>query len=561
MPGVQVADVALGRMLRAEVAKLKGHHVAQMLLDLSAFYDRAGIQHLAQHGITLGYPLPHLVLGLQAYAGARYLQSEGAVARAIWPDKGILPGCPQAPLMAKLVLWPVLLQLFPELEVEVWIDDIGFAAKGPDPDRVAERLLAAYRFIDEALKQEGLQLSAEKSGILVTDTVLAKCIKARRKTNEPQVYKVLKDLGLDATAGRCRRIATIRKRSAKGKLRYTKLVRLRVGDRACKVRVVKGGIHAVIAYGAEGLGLPPQRMKIPLAQTSLDALFAQEPKLEDPAVTATLRHLTTFHRLVHKWPTEMLPELEAAWERAWEKLSQAVHPWRVAYGPMQATLSYLVQMGWTAPKLFDWRKWRPNADEELRFSLRVTKWELEQFFRQDVVLDAQDRMRNSVDFPVEATEFDWTVSHRIRKTSTKLQKAALLAWHQGSVKYGKTSQLQQCPICAIPLTLRHVIWECQWINERTRALPVELQQRLQEPGLQELWLRGWIHAPELARRSHGQVSLTGTGAWAEFECIDHQPGYCYGLAVKLMGKDPRVHQIVVALVVVEETDQGKRQVV
>ena len=175
----------------------------------------------------------------------------------------------------------------------------------------------------------------------------------------------MKDLGLDATAGRCRRIPTIRKRSYKGKHRFSRLIRLKVGSRACKVRVIKGGIHSVIAYGAEGLGIPPQRMRafrMPLGQSmgwqkggSLDVIFEQHERLEDPQTTTILRHLVTFQRLYKRWPEDHMAELERAWEKAWQKLSNAEHPWRIAYGPMQATICYLIQMGWEASKLKDWQ--------------------------------------------------------------------------------------------------------------------------------------------------------------------------------------------------------------
>ena len=260
MPGVQVADVALTRMLKAEVHRFNGRHAGQMLLDLSAFYDRAQLLRLVQAGEALGYPLPHLCLGAQAYAGQRWLQGEGVISQGIWPKHGILPGCPQAPLMAKLNLWPVLqafVQQFPTVEIEVWIDDIGFAIAADNPEQVACVLLEAYRFIKRHLEQEGLVLSAEKSGVIVTDKLVDRAYQQQCAADEPQIHRVMKDLGLDATAGRCRRIPTIRKRSYKGKHRFSRLIRLKVGSRACKVRVIKGGIHSVIAYGAEGLGIPP----------------------------------------------------------------------------------------------------------------------------------------------------------------------------------------------------------------------------------------------------------------------------------------------------------------
>ena len=280
--------------------------------------------------------------------------------------KGILPRCPQAPLLAKLVLYPVLADFtraFPDADTEVWIDDIGYTIVGTDPQWVAQRAMLAYRRVAATIEREGL----EKSGFLTRDKEVEKWInQLTKKESEPKVNRVMKDLGIDATAGRCRRIPTVRKRLKKGKARHTKLLRLRVGSRACKIRVIKGSIHAVVAYGAEGLGVPPRKMRafrLPLAQTigwqkggSMDVIYCQNEKVEDPMTTTVIRHLLAVQRLVKQWPTEELGSLEKAWKEAWAKLEGSIHLWKVAYGPIQAAICYLIQMGWSAPTIWNWTK-------------------------------------------------------------------------------------------------------------------------------------------------------------------------------------------------------------
>ena len=322
----------------------------------------------------------------------------------------------------------------------------------------------------------------------------------------------------------------------------------------------------MVAYGAEGLRLPPQRMRafrLPLAQTigwqrggNLDTLFDQDPRMEDPSTTAIVRHLTTFQRLVHSWPLQLLADLEEAWEKGWQKLTQAVHPWRVAYGPMQATMCYLLQMGWQAPKLFDWRHYDEQGHMAWSFSLKVSKWELEGFFKKFLQSAAHQRMSSTVPFTVKPEPFDWTVSHRMRKGMTKLPHAALLAWHQGSLRHAQNCDMSMCPVCQQPLTLRHLLWECRWVNEKCRAIPEGLQEHFQDLQNEEIWLRGWVHLPPMPRRFYGAQSLEGSGAWAQLECIDHEEHYAYGIATSLVGKDKRTRQMVVAFAALVVTAQG-----
>ena len=379
--------------------------------------------------------------------------------------------------------------------------------------------MRAFRYIGQKIEEEGLVLSAEKSGILTTDKEVEKWIKSVRKEHEPQVCRVMKDLGIDATAGRCRRIPTVRKRLKKGQASYTKLLRLRVGSRACKIRLIKGSIHAVVAYGADGLGVPPQRMRayrMPLAQTigwqrggSLDVIYCQNDKVEDPMTTTMVRHLLAIQRLVKQWPEDKIHVLEEAWANAWEKLEGAIHPWKVAYGPLQASICYLMQMGWQAKTLWRWTKGDVNTGQYLNFGLNCSAWELEMFFKCEMEVQAESRLRRSLDCQVKQTAFDWTVLRKMMKEATALQKAALLAWHQGSLRTKDNSDMKECPVCKVELTAKHLIWQCKWINDRCRGLPDYLEVMMETDADQELWIRGWTHVPMTPVRIQSWSCIVG----------------------------------------------------
>ena len=61
----------------------------------------------------------------------------------------------------------------------------------------------------------------------------------------------------------------------------------------------------------------------------------------------------------------------------------AVHPWRVVYGPLQATACYLLQMGWNGARLWNWTKGDVAGGAFLQFGIKCSPWELENSGRQN----------------------------------------------------------------------------------------------------------------------------------------------------------------------------------
>ena len=137
-----------------------------------------------------------------------------------------------APLIAKLVLAPVIGQFtekFPKASVDVWVDDISVDFTGSDANVVSREALDGY----EELKQ-GL---------------------------EPEVHELLKDLGLDSSGGRRRRIGAQQKRLLKGRGRQAKLLHLKLRSRPVRIRIWKTSVHAAAGYGLEAQGIAPQRLR------------------------------------------------------------------------------------------------------------------------------------------------------------------------------------------------------------------------------------------------------------------------------------------------------------
>ena len=62
--------------------------------------------------------------------------------------KGMAAGCPQAPLLAKTFLQPILGRFqakYQDLHLNGWVDDVGFDGSHTDPQALAHRVTTAWK--------------------------------------------------------------------------------------------------------------------------------------------------------------------------------------------------------------------------------------------------------------------------------------------------------------------------------------------------------------------------------------------------------------------------------
>ena len=260
MPGTQVLHVALMRLLKCEVSRAVDRHVVSLLIDLQCFYDSVALEQ----------------------SGPRLLQAEQVTSTAVFCKKGILAGCPIAPLVAKLVLAPVIegfLRGHPKASVDVWIDDISVDFVGQDAITVCREALAGYEELKQGLESAGLKLSTSKTGFLSSTNECKRFINLHRTEDQPRAHDLLKDLGLDSSGARRRRIGTQQKRLTKGRRRHMKLTHLKLRSRPVRVRVWKTSVRAAVSYGIEAQGMAPQRVKVLQQQLARHGGYRREAAL------------------------------------------------------------------------------------------------------------------------------------------------------------------------------------------------------------------------------------------------------------------------------------------
>ena len=267
-PGATALHVALERLLRQETTKSLEQHGITVLLDMSTFYDTLDLQRLQQTAQDLQYPPLPLEFAMQVYTGHKAILAEGELSPWFHATTGVAAGCPQAPLLAKTFLQPILTsfqQDFPDLHLNGWVDDIGFDGNHTDPVQLAQRTVQAWHQLRESLTTAGLVVNSHKTAFIVTDKTIHKELSKLLSPNDPPIQSVMRDLGIDHSASRRRRIATLQQRFRKNKQRRIRLRSLKLPNIRTRLRLHRGGVQPVAFWGFEGQGLAP-RFRIALRQ-------------------------------------------------------------------------------------------------------------------------------------------------------------------------------------------------------------------------------------------------------------------------------------------------------
>ena len=558
LPGTQVLQVALMRLLKCEVGRTAGRHVISLLIDLQCFYDSVDLAHLLHLWEPLDFPPAVMNMIYEVYGGPRLLQAEGITSSAVHCRKGMLAGCPAAPLVAKLVLAPVLKEFqakYPKASADVWVDDISMDFVGDEAHSVCKEALAAYDDIRRGLEDIGLQLSATKTGFLTSTAEAKRAVNLYRTDEQPKAHDLLKDLGLDSSGGRRRRIGSQQQRMLKGRGRQAKLIHLKLRSRPIRIRVWKTSIHSAVSFGVEAQGVAPQRMRTLRQQLarhgglqkkgSVDIVFDQHGHLQDPQDTAVERQLKAMHQLVRAWPPHQRGELMSAWRVSWRRLQAVAHPWIVVAGPMAALQVYLKDMGWDASVMDDWIRPPTGLMPANQLSLDFP-WPYLQ--RQLHIEQKHQRARRIQElehcFPLMRRP-DWTVYHKVMKRLKGPARAAVDAWTQGTLRTHDSGERVLCPLCQIPVTMKHLVWQCSYHEEE---LPQDWQCSIQANEDTMLWARGLIEAPTFLP-VEGPESCEVTGILARGWPVRLSPGHKLAIGVHATCQDIRIKKFAVALTV------------
>ncbi|CAE7816096.1 unnamed protein product [Symbiodinium sp. CCMP2592] len=315
VPGQSTLDVSIRRLLQAELARARKLSRIVLFIDIQTFYESVSHELVAQQALLHNFPPLCADTALKVYRGARYIISDSVVSPRCFGASGLMAGCPYAPAIAKLALFPSLSSLHKSKladNITAWLDDVSVDTEGAQAEKTAHRAVQSYHLLKHALQQDGLHMSIAKT------------------------------------------ITVAKARQAKGQARAGRMRSLKVPSLSHKWRLYKGGIFASAAWGHQAQGISPKRLKWLrgcAAQQlqrhklgSLDLLFDLHSKFEDPLITILTQHFATVAKVFLRWPETLWGQLKTSWSSTWSRLQASPHPWKCVSGPMAAAQAYLMQL-------------------------------------------------------------------------------------------------------------------------------------------------------------------------------------------------------------------------
>ena len=502
-PGATALHVALERLLRQETAKSLDKHGITVPLDMSTFYDTLDLQKLQQTAQELQYPPLALEFAMQVYTGHKAILAEGELSPWFHVTTGVVAGCPQAPLLAKTFLQPILTrfhQEHPDMHLNGWVDDIGFDASDTDAAQLAQRTIQAWHQLRDNLTTAGLVVNNHKAAFIVTDKRIHRELNKLLGPQDPPIQSVMRDLGIDHSAGRRRRIATLQQRFRKNKERRLKLRSLKLPNLRTRLRLHRGGVQPVAFCGFEGQGLAPRyrlalrqglAVHLGLHQGGLqDVIYDQvSQKFGDPGDQVIMHHVRALHTLLARWPPDHLQHVEQAWITIRNHLQKQRHPWYHVKGPMAATLAYLKEWGWTTDDLYHWHRHETAFMTEAHINMQDDWATIEQTLQHEATQQRTSRFASRKNCQNLVSGLDWTTAKRAAKLLPKKQVQHMRTWNQAAIHYRQGEQTKTCPLCNAPATPKHIVWLRTWHhNQGHEPLAIEWTERLQDPLEEPAWL-------------------------------------------------------------------------
>ena len=474
VPGTECLQVALKRSFMTEYHAAHNRTIISVLLDMSKFYDRIDLIKLAERWLDSSYPATHAALAIQVYSGQRILEAEGEASQPLWATHGILAGDPQAPLAAKVYLQRALKEFhkkYPQLHSDLWIDDFSFDVVDRNPHNAARIAIQAYEFVKKELETDNLKVSAQKTGFIVSNASAKRILQDQLHEGGPKVHDVMRDLGIDCTAGRLRRLQSIKGRRTKAARKSLKLNTLKIPNQAIRLKLYKGSTLSGINWGHKAMGLAPQvRKKLRATMCrqmgmhrtgNADIVFSMQPRHRDPDYGAFADQVRLYRRFYGNWPEALGKDLARAWRVHRAKLQEAKYPWQHAKGPVGALQCYLVERGWSTDKHDEWTKPAPNGEPEFKLNMHADwfflKQELERAHKWETVMKLNQRQHlQEVQMPL-----DWLPWRRLSRQLNKMQNIALQTWRQGSIftkcADGEASSQLMCPHCKQAAAILHLL--------------------------------------------------------------------------------------------------------
>ncbi len=370
--GSSALKAAMRRAVVSEIAVLNGQEAVAVLWDLTSFFDTVLPHVLLQQAIELGYPAKHLYLSLQVHLAPRVLVTESAQhPQPVVVSNSIMAGFTDSVTLTRVLLKKAISdarEQCPEAPPEVYVDDMAQIATG-DELHLLEVVPRAAASLHRSIVDAG-GIFSTKSTIVATRVKLARKVAKKLAVSHGIHVKTAQstsDLGVDFAGGKKRRLATHKKRQAKGKIRLGRIATMvRANRRAAKLTLT--GAAPQMLWGTQATGVAPSRMRIIRSSYAFAAGIVTRGRCtttaialrygvdKDPAVAQPLLLLMEYIQLWLSCP-QIRPQVQQVWPQLvalhspkprWKSVHCGVH------GPISAVVATWIQSGWApmAPDFF-----------------------------------------------------------------------------------------------------------------------------------------------------------------------------------------------------------------
>ncbi len=266
-------DVVWRQAVRAETAVEGNNEVAANLLwDMSAFFERLDRRKLRRRVMALNFPLPIARLAMAAYTGPRMLSMAGALTKAIFAWRGVAAGCGVAVALTRVYYIPPFDHMVLDygtlfnnaLKFDAYFDDLGLGATGTRSE-VEHALTEGQVILAEVITHElNCSIEVSKAAVVASDRGLAKRLVKRIGERSGGLKTAAPNLGIDFAPGRAR---SAQDKGGRRRSRFHGLARkLAPFRRLCKVlgskasKIFVAGPLPYATYGAAVNGLSDQEV-------------------------------------------------------------------------------------------------------------------------------------------------------------------------------------------------------------------------------------------------------------------------------------------------------------
>ena len=347
IPALATLDVSLKRMMQYERPRYQGRHRITIFLDLGTFYESIEHESLIRDA-KAGWLL-------HAYTGPWLLTCPEGVGPAIHATRGLVAGCPAAPILSKVALaqpCQKFLSMKAVVGTDLWVDDVSALAQF-----AAKNALLVSRELLKELKGAGHHPSLKKSCFIAGSPACEKELRRLRNDEDIQIHQVGKGLGVPTTGARRRSTAGQRARLQKlaQNISKTRFVTrsLKIGSGKARGRIFTASI---LSSGVcQGHGLSPstrKKLRYQAAQInrhqklgSVIAAIDMKKFMGDPVEEAVGQHWRSISKILAKEPSW----IDRTWQVLWSRLS-GPNRWSRVTGLLGALIASLRDFQLEAPE-------------------------------------------------------------------------------------------------------------------------------------------------------------------------------------------------------------------